>query len=82
VHCLQPVVDILARPISRNAIAFLDLAFELLALAVDLGQIVVGELTLLFLDLSLGLLPISFQAIPVHRRSSRTVVVRKTFGLA
>src|ERR1700675_4535809 len=63
---LQPVVDVLAHHVFCQAIALLDLAFELVALAVDCGQIVVGELTPLLLDLAFGLLPVSFDAVPVH----------------
>ena len=67
---LQPIVDVLAHHVFGQAIALLDLAFELVALAVDCGQIVVGELTPLFFDLPLGLFPISFDAILVHGQSS------------
>lgn len=48
------------------AVAFLDFAFQLLAPAIDLVEIVIGEFTPLFLDLALGLFPVSFNAIPVH----------------
>src|SRR5580700_2564134 len=64
---LQPIVNVLAHHVFGQAIALLDLAFELVALAVDCGQIIVGELTPLLLDLALGLLPVSFDAVPVHR---------------
>src|SRR5580704_6156322 len=64
---LQPVVDVLAHHVFGQAIALLDPAFELVALAVDLREIVVGELTPLLLDLAFGLLPVSFNAVPVHR---------------
>src|SRR5882724_4654816 len=52
-----PVVDILAH---------LDLAFELVALAANEIQIVVGQLAPLLFDLAFDLLPISFHAIPIH----------------
>jgi len=64
----QPVVDVLAHHVFCQAITLLELAFELVALAVDGGQIVVGELTPLFLDLAFGLLPVSsmrFQSIVI-----------------
>ena len=48
------------------AVARLDLAFQLLTVAVDLGNVVVGELAPLLLDLAGHLLPIAFDAIPVH----------------
>jgi len=44
----------------------LDFAFELLAFAVDDVKVVIGELSPLFLDLALHLLPVSFNPIPVH----------------
>jgi hypothetical protein len=48
----------------------LDFAFQLVTPAVDLGEIVVGELTPLLFDLTLGFLPVSFDPIPVHRFAS------------
>jgi hypothetical protein len=44
----------------------LDHALELIALTGNPVQIVVSEIAPLFLDLSLELLPISFDAIPLH----------------
>ena len=44
----------------------LDLAFQLLATAVDHVEIVVGELTPLLLHLPFHLLPISGNAVPIH----------------
>src|SRR6516164_8045940 len=46
--------------------------FKLFALSVDLGQIVIGELTPLLFDLALRLFPISFDAVPVHFTPPRT----------
>ena len=46
--------------------ALLDFPLQLFALSVDLSEIVVGELALLFSDLSRSLLPISFDTIPVY----------------
>ena len=41
---LQPSIDIVARLVLGESVALLDFAFELLALSVDLGDIVVGSL--------------------------------------
>src|SRR4029077_19352679 len=71
---LQPVVDVFAHHVFGQAIALLYFAFELVALAVDLGKIVVGELTPLLLDLAFGLLPVSFDAVPVHRKLHTVLV--------
>src|SRR5262249_52325761 len=62
-----PIVDVLANLVLRDAVALLDLAFELIAAAVDDVEIIVGELAPLLLDLAFDLLPVSFDAIPVHR---------------
>src|ERR1700691_2385230 len=71
----QPVVHVPAHHVFSQAIALLDLAFELVALSVDGGQIVVGELTPLLFDLAFGLLPISFNAVPVHRHLHTLLVL-------
>src|SRR5271169_1270358 len=69
IHGLEPVVNVLAHAVLGEAVALLDLAFELIALAVDQGQIVVGELAPLLLDLALGLFPVSFDTVPIHSSS-------------
>src|SRR5271166_4194196 len=66
----SPVVDLFARLVSRDPVAFLDLAFQLFALAGDDIQIVVGEIAPLLLDLALDLLPVSLDSIPVHSSNS------------
>ena len=48
----------------------LQCAFELISFAVDRGEIIVGQLAPLFLDLAFDLLPIAFHPIPVHERFS------------
>jgi hypothetical protein len=48
------------------AVPFLDFALELIAAAVDDIQIVVGELAPLLLYFASNLLPVSFNAVPVH----------------
>src|SRR5690349_9811542 len=58
-----PGVDVLADLILGEAVALLNLAFELVAAAVDDIEIVIGELAPLFLHLALDLLPVPFDAI-------------------
>src|SRR5689334_12477679 len=62
-----PVVDFLLRLILGVTVALLQAAFELILLAVDDIEVVVGELAPLLLHLALDLLPVSFNAIPIHR---------------
>src|SRR5690606_8278316 len=50
-----------------QAVAFLDQALKLVALAGDPVEVDVGEFAPLLLDLALHLLPVSFYAVPVHR---------------
>ena len=50
----------------RDPVRFLDLAGELIALARNHVELVVGELALLLLDIALELLPVAFHLIPVH----------------
>src|SRR5690349_18011892 len=69
IHGLEPVVDVLSHLVLRDAVALLDLAFELLTFSVHLGEIVVRELTPFLLDLAFGLLPVSFDAVPIHSSS-------------
>src|ERR1700730_4517971 len=61
-----PIVDILLHLVLGMTVALLDFAFELLALAVYRGNVVVSELAPLFLDLADELLPITFDTIPIH----------------
>jgi hypothetical protein len=61
-----PIVDILGGTILLVAVALLDLAFELIKLAIDDIEIIVSQLAPLLLDLTLDLLPVSstrFQSI-------------------
>src|SRR6516225_7214062 len=69
---LQPSIDVLAHHIFGETVALLEYALKLFALSVDLGQIVIGELTPLLFDLALRLFPISFDAVPVHFTPPRT----------
>jgi hypothetical protein len=59
-------IDILADAVFFPAIALLNFTFQLLSTTCDFVEIIVGEFTLLLLHLALNLLPIPFDAIPVH----------------
>lgn len=61
-----PVVDVFLGLVLRIAIALLDFALQLLALAIDDIKIVVGEFAPLLLNLALHLFPVTFYAVPIH----------------
>src|SRR5215210_5483175 len=63
----EPVVHILVDLILCKAVALLQLAFKLLAAALDHVEIVIGELAPFFLGSSFELLPVPFDPVPVHR---------------
>src|SRR3981081_860765 len=63
---LEPVIHILVNLILGEAVALLQLAFELLAATLDHIEIVVGGLAPLFLRGSLELLPVTFNPVPIH----------------
>src|SRR5882757_6787865 len=67
VHALEPGIDLALRLVPRNAVALLQPAGELLALALDHIEVVVGELAPLLLSLALELFPVAFDTIPIHR---------------
>lgn len=62
----RPRVNFLARLVLSVAVSVLEYALELLALAVDLGNIVVGKVGPLRLHLTGELLPIAFNPILIH----------------
>ena len=62
----KPVVNVLPHLILGVAVAGLDSSFELFAVAVDLGDVVVSELAPLLLHLAGQLLPVPFNAIPIR----------------
>src|SRR5262249_36484119 len=72
---LQPVVDLALRLVLGVAVALLQAAGELRALAFDHVQVVVGELAPLLPDLTFKLLPVAFDAIPVHCSLSGSEVI-------
>src|SRR5438552_19080010 len=65
---LEPVVHILVNLILGEAVALLQLAFELIAAAFDRVEIVVGELAPFLLGLAFELLPVAFDPVPIHCR--------------
>src|SRR6266567_1362150 len=64
----QPAIDLPLGFVAPNAVTLLDPADELGAFALDQIEIIVGELAPLLLHFAFYLLPVSFHAIPVHRR--------------
>jgi hypothetical protein len=63
---LEPVVHVFSDLVLGEAVALLQLAFELLAAALDHVQVVVGQLAPFFLGGALELLPVSFEPVPIH----------------
>jgi hypothetical protein len=72
--CAVPGVNIALDLIPRLAVALLDLAFELVATSVDDVQVIVGELAPPLLDFALDLLPVSFNAVPIHDKTSQELI--------
>ena len=64
----EPIVHVLSDLVLGEAVALLQLAFELLAAALDHIQVVVGELPPFLLRGALELLPVTFDPVPIHRR--------------
>jgi hypothetical protein len=62
----DPVIHVPADLVLSQTIPPLNLALELIPPAVDDVKVIVSELTPLFFDLTFHLLPISFDAIPIH----------------
>ena len=50
----------------RNAIVLLDFADQMFASAGDLVEMIVGQHAPLLFDMTLELMPVAFDAIPVH----------------
>src|SRR5262245_31792861 len=65
----REVVEFPLGPVLLVAVSLLELAGELIALAADQRQVVVGELAPFFFDLSFQLFPIAFDLIPIHGQS-------------
>src|SRR5581483_9319695 len=73
---------------TRIAVAFLQLADQLIALPGDILQVIVGELAPLFPDSAFELVPVASYGIPVHGQKPPSVVLlacrakrRSTVGL-
>src|SRR6516162_669493 len=62
----EPIVHVLANLILRQAIALLELAFELISTPVDDVEVIVSELPPLLFHLAFDLFPVSFHATPIH----------------
>src|SRR5262249_51161569 len=67
-----PILDLLLRLVLRDAVALLDAPEKLVAMAVDVGQVVICQLAPLLLHLALELFPLASGAIPIHH----TLLVR------
>src|SRR5262249_50527703 len=66
IRAAGPVVDLLAGGILGDAVTLLHLARELVAAPGGGREIIIGELAPLLLGTALELLPVTFDAIPVH----------------
>ncbi|CAH1654058.1 hypothetical protein CHELA1G11_10725 [Hyphomicrobiales bacterium] len=66
VGSFEPVIDLPLGFVLRDAIALLQLSGEFRAFTLHDIQIVVGELAPLLLQIPLELLPVTFNAIPIH----------------
>jgi hypothetical protein len=72
-HPAEPIVDVLLHLVLGIAVAGLDLALELLAVAVDLREVIVGELAPLCFHLAGDLLPIACDAVQFMDGSSTLI---------
>src|SRR5262249_31547600 len=63
-----------AHQILGQPIALLDLTLQLIAATVDLGKVIIGQLTPLLLDLAFHFLPVPFDSVPVHLSSPKSVI--------
>src|SRR5205823_8108890 len=66
VHAFEPSVDLALGLVLGYAIALLESAAELPALAFDYVEVVVAELPPLLLNLALERVPTAFDTIPIH----------------
>ena len=65
--CCFVVGDLPFRLLAGDAIALLNTADELITLSTDALEVIVGQLAPLLAHLALGLRPIAFDLVPVHR---------------
>src|SRR5688500_7175578 len=68
-HPVDPAIDLALCLVLGDAVALLDAANQLVLLAVDDRNVVLGQLAPLLLDLAGELLPVAFNAIPIHLAS-------------
>src|SRR5262245_55068532 len=62
----DPLVDLPFGLVASDAVAFLNPAHELLGLALDEVQIVIGQHTPLLANLALELIPLSLERVLIH----------------
>ena len=66
VDAFLEIADLLFGDVLGHAVAFLDFAGQVIAIAFGYGQIVVGELAPLRLDLAVELLPFAFDDVGIN----------------
>jgi hypothetical protein len=76
-----PVLYVLTNLVFRYSVSLLNFAFQLILPTLDRIQIIIREFAPLFFDLSLDLLPVSFNTIPVHGFAPHWVTDRSTHEL-
>jgi len=76
-QCREPRVDVFASLILGVTVPLLQPTFELVALAVNGGQIIVSKLRPLLFDLAFDLFPIPFNTVPVHGDILRVTRMRQ-----
>ena len=73
---VDPGINVSFDLVFRDPVTLLNFPFELIALAGNLVQIVVCEVTPLLFDFTFGLLPVSFDSIPIHHKSPMSFDIR------
>jgi hypothetical protein len=63
---LAELVDLSLGGVSRDPVSFLHSAAQLVSPAGDYVELIIGELAPPFLHLAFELIPVPFDAIPVH----------------
>jgi len=73
---VQPIIDIFTHLVLGHAVALRILPSQLVAAAVDLSEIVIGQLTPFLLDLVFRGFPVPFNLIPIHSLTSKPALLR------
>ena len=73
---VQPIIDVFTHLALGHAVALLDFTFQLVAAAVDLSEIIIGQLTPFLLDLAFRGFPVPFNSIPILSLTSETALLR------